>query len=523
MKKKIISVLLLATMILGLAACGKTETKEEAPAEESKVEESAEEEAPAEEERELVTIKIITRSNNDQPGAEEMEAALNEYLIEKLNTQIEWVVVATDFDTQITPMIAGEWDIIQGLGGVQFTTAAQSNALLDLTPYMGEYLQAAQETVRAEFWTAFAFDGKQFGIPPWKDLAANWGYLANQTLIDECGLTVPELDTYWDLLPFFKELKAKRDELYPDLKDTPICGAMNLGFMDAFYYFDNLLNQYAVTNLSGLKGFANIPDDKTVFNVYEQPEFLEVCLAMNEMQSTGVFADEKEFDTDKILMQKGYLAGGYPMGYIEIDPGMNDPYYTTALYTAKGSVTSTGYVLSGGTVINASCKYPERALEVIDMFYGDEYASTVAHFGVEGKDWTDENNDHIIELGERNADPASRYWYQWYGWWIGSLTATKWIPGTSTEFGAKVDALNNNATVSPCLGFVVDQTPITNEVAACNNIKSEYISQLSYQGGKSAADIEKLVAEFNEKLKANGIDTIIAEVQSQLDAWYAAQ
>ena len=37
----------------------------------------------------------------------------------------------------------------------------------------------------------------------------------------------------------------------------------------------------------------------------------------------------------------------------------------------------------------------------------------------------------------------------------------------------------------------------------------------------SMADYEATLAEFQEKLKANGIDKIIADVQAQLDAFHA--
>ena len=39
----------------------------------------------------------------------------------------------------------------------------------------------------------------------------------------------------------------------------------------------------------------------------------------------------------------------------------------------------------------------------------------------------------------------------------------------------------------------------------------------------SQEDVEAYVNEFREQLKANGVDTIVAEVQRQLDEWMAAR
>jgi len=39
----------------------------------------------------------------------------------------------------------------------------------------------------------------------------------------------------------------------------------------------------------------------------------------------------------------------------------------------------------------------------------------------------------------------------------------------------------------------------------------------------SAAEVDATVDEFNEKLKANGVDKIVAECQAQIDAWNASR
>ena len=53
------------------------------------------------------------------------------------------------------------------------------------------------------------------------------------------------------------------------------------------------------------------------------------------------------------------------------------------------------------------------------------------------------------------------------------------------------------------------------ELAACSNVVSEYNVSLT----SGLVDPETVIPEFVEKLEAAGIDKIIAEKQSQLDAW----
>ena len=79
--------------------------------------------------------------------------------------------------------------------------------------------------------------------------------------------------------------------------------------------------------------------------------------------------------------------------------------------------------------------------------------------------------------------------------------------------------MNESAKASPALGFSFDSTPVRTEMASVGAVKDEY--ELSLDTG--AVDPEKALPEFLEKLEAAGSQTIIDEIQKQLDEWKAAQ
>ena len=62
-----------------------------------------------------------------------------------------------------------------------------------------------------------------------------------------------------------------------------------------------------------------------------------------------------------------------------------------------------------------------------------------------------------------------------------------------------------------------------NEIAACTNVIAEYQTDLANGQLNSADEVNQAVDEFVEKLNANGAEKIVAEVQSQIDAWQAAK
>jgi len=82
---------------------------------------------------------------------------------------------------------------------------------------------------------------------------------------------------------------------------------------------------------------------------------------------------------------------------------------------------------------------------------------------------------------------------------------------------------NDEALVAAHMGFVVDTTPIANEIAACSSVEVEYTSRLNTGQLASQEDVNKTLDEFIEKLKANGSEKIVAEVQRQLEEWKAGQ
>jgi putative aldouronate transport system substrate-binding protein len=70
------------------------------------------------------------------------------------------------------------------------------------------------------------------------------------------------------------------------------------------------------------------------------------------------------------------------------------------------------------------------------------------------------------------------------------------------------------------LGFTVDTSGMSNQLAAVSSVVQEYYLGLLLG---VYPDVDKTLAEFRAKLRAAGSDKIVAEIQRQLDAWKAAK
>lgn len=74
---------------------------------------------------------------------------------------------------------------------------------------------------------------------------------------------------------------------------------------------------------------------------------------------------------------------------------------------------------------------------------------------------------------------------------------------------------NAEAVNAPSWGFDFDSTEVATELSGFGNVKSEFAASL-FTG---SVDPEETLEKLNKKLKAAGIDTVIEEMQKQIDEW----
>jgi len=521
--KNVIALLLVIVMVLGLVACDSNPaettkaTEQTTKATETNATETKDT-TPAE--REPVVLKLYNYYNKEYVGWEETAEAINKYLEEKLNTTIEWhMCLVADYNSNVSTLInaGGDFDIVFTRPGiVDFASFAKAGAFLPIEDYVDEYLPGSQALLQENAFNAMKIDGHQYGIPLARDSARNFNIQVNMTMLKDLGLTVPEYKNFLELTDWIYEAKAVRDKKYPEKADQTFLRHFS-DDISSYYTADYLLGQTVALNIDGVNGFKDQGDD--AFCVYMTDEYRELAKLRYQMVKDNIIPfDEDSFDTEGVLFKAGEFLFDWSQGTVFVDEEANMPHFMTGLYRAKDGVIATnGYQM--GYAVSAKCEYPERALEVIEMLNTDPYVATMLHFGPENIGWTDKDNDGVIEAGPANdvASGDKYYWY-WYGWNLGGLTTSKLPTGYPDNFTELLNEMNNSAYMSPVMGFTFNAEPVENEIAACNNVIAEYNSTiLSGQND----DVDKLVDEFVQKLKDNGIEKIVDEMNSQIDAWRA--
>ncbi|WP_251028420.1 DUF3502 domain-containing protein [Bacillus sp. ISL-18] len=87
--------------------------------------------------------------------------------------------------------------------------------------------------------------------------------------------------------------------------------------------------------------------------------------------------------------------------------------------------------------------------------------------------------------------------------------------GNLVNYWDELVKFNDSAVISPAFGFRFNPDPVKTEIAASTNVINQYKVPLE----SGTLDPNKALPEFNKKLKAAGIDKIIAEKQKKFDEW----
>lgn len=162
--------------------------------------------------------------------------------------------------------------------------------------------------------------------------------------------------------------------------------------------------------------------------------------------------------------------------------------------------------------VNINSEHPAEAVKFLEYLNTSSEFMNLMTYGIQGRDWEYNEDGKVHRLDDRL--------YTQSGWRLGNTFVLD-LEDTQTDEGiTAVAALNASAKASKISGFTADTTNIQLEMTNCQSVVSEYYDLLN-EG--LTPDTDKVIDEMNAKLEQAGVQTIIDELQSQIDAWLAAK
>lgn len=183
--------------------------------------------------------------------------------------------------------------------------------------------------------------------------------------------------------------------------------------------------------------------------------------------------------------------------------------FMTEKYLPSPSSTENGY-----WTIPVTSGDPVAAMRFLDLMYSDKDIVNLLTMGIKDLNYffTDEENGAIQGNAENSMWAMSLY---------GNNELLYLATQNYQELKAQNDAWNEEAlsNTTKGYGFCYDSSAMISQITAIDAVLNEYRGALEC----GSVDLDTVYPEFIKKLKANGIDEVIADKQAQFDAWLAEQ
>lgn len=517
MKKRILAILLAVCMLLSvLAACGNSSeeptTGNDTPAPAPTVGE----EKPAEVESERTTVTwYFVGGGSTAENLERISAAGTKLLNDAgINVDLEIKFLGWgDYAATYSNMLASgeEFDIFNDMNST-FITYGLNGGIYEISDEdLATYLPAVAPAMGANVLESFRYAGTLYGVPTSHEYAQLSTIKYNADMAKEYGIDMSQVKSVEDLEPIFEKLAEHgiygtyldnngNDILLVTANSDPINNNDNLclsvaASVEYSPIYNTFENEGVVNSLKMFRkwvengwAYPNTDGDAAAQFTQTKKVFCQI--------TRGVFDSDisqealVDFDVEQVLLRDGE------------------------------AVRTTGDApCSWGSAISSTCSDPVAAMKVLNFAYSNEEFIDLICYGEKDIDYTLNENGYVVinETGYGRDCGGTMGWQ-----FSNSFAATpkqQRIDQGLTNFRDMMLEYNNTATSLACTGFYFDTTNYAAEVAAVNAVANEYIKPLmrgEYE------DVEAALAEFNEALYANGLQTLIDAANEQYDAFRGA-
>ena len=520
MIKKFLSAVLVGTMCVGLlAGCGAQQaaapaadapaaTEEAAPADEAPAaEEAATEEAAPAASGDVVTINLTRATFNlgtpDSAQVAKVQDAINAYIADKINVQINLTDIGSGEYTdkanlalannEINLLWTASWESTIGTNDL-----VPANAVYDITDLLpGTPLY---DSMDAGQWEATKYNGKNYFIPVYKDNVEGYDFMFRKDLVDKYGWDTTSVKTLKDLEPMLED--AKNDGLkYPLL--TQKTAMFYRWYIDKFDFItaDATANWIAVDRASN-----------EVVDVVLTPEYKEFCTLMAEWAEKGYISEDDvtKTTTDTTTQTQDWAISWWTD--IPVNEEANSRYGQEVVMTPATNRYAHSTSALGSCYCVTANSTPEQAKACVDfmgLLYTDSTLADLYTFGIEGEDFTYDANGQVTQTSEK---------YNHSMWESANATIVTPLDNEPANKADLYDAFNGGAQTSCAAGFRFDKTPVEAAYVACQNLFEQYGFPLE-NGAYPADQVDSVIEEYQAALDAAGYQDVLAEFQSQYNAW----
>lgn len=376
---------------------------------------------------------------------------------------------------------------------------AKKGAFYELDELLDKYGQDIKKNVHPSFLEGAKIEGKTYAIPVNKELPAQKVFRFNKKYVDKYNIDINSIKTLDDLEPVLAKVKAGEPGLYPVSADKQFKFGVPYDLVN-----ENLPIGVALTDTNDLK----------LVNVLEQPDMMKSFETMHEYYKKGYVKKDAATAQNGDEMKTGKWFVDMP----DTQPFADNQWSQTLGYPVVSTPYTEPYVYNWSVMgsmhgISANSKYPEKAMEFLNLLNSDKYLRNLVNNGIE--------DVHYKRIDDSTVEylPAKTEGYDMPAFTLGNFFILDKLPSDPKDKWEQFAKFNDSAKNAPLLGFHFNADSVKTEITALTNVKEEFYASL-YTG---SVDPKVYVPKAVEKFKQAGLDKVMAEMQKQLDEWKASK
>lgn len=435
---------------------------------------------------------IGSQPQNLQDGLDK----INAYTAEKIGVKVDIKVAGWgDWGDKINQIVnSGEKFDIMFTNNTKYSKQVDMGAFADITDLVKENTPDLYKMIPETVWKGAMIKDKIYAVPTYKDSSVTQYWAFDDTYVQKYNIDVANTKTFEDLDKVFTKIKAGEGKS---------CYPLNLTQSDAF---SGMLNNYDDLTL-GLQPVGVRIDDasRKVVSVLEQPDVTADLKMLHKWYKEGIINPDAPTQKDAVKGRIFFSAQGFPGA--EAGWAVNEGEKKIDTVQVAGPIMSNSSIQGSLNAISANSEHKVEALKFLQLVNTDQKLRDMLAYGVEGVDF-EYVSDKVVK---RTTDT----------WGIGNYAIGSFFDmATQNDAPAdqwdQVKALNEKAFASSCLGFTPDISKLSTAITNCQTVWDKYRFELMTGASDPDTTVPKVVAE----LKSAGMDTIINELQSQLDAQF---
>ena len=476
MKMKKLAAMVCAAVVVLLAGC--TNTKSTALVKEGQAE--------------AVTLKWIQVGNGMPENYSAWLAQVNPYLEEKIGVHLEMEIVPWgDWENRRSVIVnSGEYFDILFTDQFKYNAEANTGALLDMTELVKTKAPQLYSMIPEDYWQAASIGGKVYGVPTYKDSSITQYFIWDQAKAEEYGIDI------WTV--------TSQEALYEALKK------MQDGGEKAPYYMSKSGADFLVKNYydqlgAGLYALGVRYDDasKIVVNPLEQEEVLKELDIIHKMYKEGLINGDAPTADDANKYRTFFTAQGWSGAAASTWGPINGIEDCAAVQYGETVVSNTS-VRGSLNAIYSGCKYPEKAILLLQLVNTDSKVRDWLYYGVEG--------ENFVYTSDGKVDKKNSDWSM-AGYTQGTFFEVSQLATDEVNQWEEVKALNAGAAPSVLLGFDMDTSTVETELASCRAVYEKYRGEF-FTGAREPRELAEVI---KQELSAAGWEKIREEAQKQVD------